>query len=158
MPSAGVLPWLQGMVCNVDNPCLSYPTLGETPGQVNNFNNSMYVQLGFIYFSHLLRLPGFYPISHLFFSLTQTRISGMLIELQTLLVNRSILSKAQVLADDIDQWNSIMSQSNPGNGKRLWRPRPWYNDLQSNSLKDLKHYQRNWWRHQGQSLDRYVVL
>uniref|UniRef100_A0A672GMS6 P-type phospholipid transporter n=1 Tax=Salarias fasciatus TaxID=181472 RepID=A0A672GMS6_SALFA len=41
MPSAGVLPWLQGMMCNIDNPCLNYPTPGETPGQVNNFNNSM---------------------------------------------------------------------------------------------------------------------
>lgn len=42
MPSAGVLPWLQGMICTMDNPCLSHPTLGETPGQVNNFNNTMY--------------------------------------------------------------------------------------------------------------------
>uniref|UniRef100_A0A671UT72 P-type phospholipid transporter n=1 Tax=Sparus aurata TaxID=8175 RepID=A0A671UT72_SPAAU len=61
MPSAGVLPWLQGMVCNVDNPCLSYPTPGETPGQVNNFNDSMYVRLGYISFSHLVRLLGFIP-------------------------------------------------------------------------------------------------
>lgn len=45
MPSAGVLPWLQGMICNLDNPCLKYPTPGETPGQVNNFDNSVYVQL-----------------------------------------------------------------------------------------------------------------
>uniref|UniRef100_A0AAX7VQB9 ABC transporter domain-containing protein n=1 Tax=Astatotilapia calliptera TaxID=8154 RepID=A0AAX7VQB9_ASTCA len=47
MPSAGVIPWIQGMVCNLENPCLPYPTPGETPGQVNNFDNSMYV-LGFI--------------------------------------------------------------------------------------------------------------
>ncbi|XP_044040431.1 phospholipid-transporting ATPase ABCA1-like isoform X2 [Siniperca chuatsi] len=81
MPSAGVLPWLQGMMCNMNNPCLDYPTPGETPGQVNNFNNSI--------------------------------IAGMLIELQTLLVNRSILSKAQLLADDLNQWASVLSQSNP---------------------------------------------
>lgn len=43
MPSAGVLPWLQGMVCNIQNPCISEPTPGEAPGQVNNFNNSMSV-------------------------------------------------------------------------------------------------------------------
>uniref|UniRef100_A0AAQ5YL57 P-type phospholipid transporter n=1 Tax=Amphiprion ocellaris TaxID=80972 RepID=A0AAQ5YL57_AMPOC len=42
MPSAGVLPWIQGMMCNMDNPCMSYPTPGEAPGQVNNFDNSMY--------------------------------------------------------------------------------------------------------------------
>ncbi|XP_045920999.1 phospholipid-transporting ATPase ABCA1-like isoform X1 [Micropterus dolomieu] len=83
MPSAGVLPWLQGMICNINNPCLNYPTPGETPGQVNNFNNSI--------------------------------IAGMLIELQTLLVNRSILSKARLLADDLDQWASVLPQTNPGN-------------------------------------------
>ncbi|KAI5087957.1 ATP-binding cassette sub-family A member 1-like, partial [Silurus meridionalis] len=41
MPSAGVLPWLQGMVCNIQNPCVNEPTPGETPGQVNNFNDSI---------------------------------------------------------------------------------------------------------------------
>ncbi|XP_059210648.1 phospholipid-transporting ATPase ABCA1-like [Centropristis striata] len=85
MPSAGVLPWLQGMMCNINNPCLNYPTPGETPGQVNNFNNSI--------------------------------IAGMLIELQTLLVNRSILSKAQLLADDLEQWDSVLSQSNPADAQ-----------------------------------------
>uniref|UniRef100_A0A8C6WUV1 P-type phospholipid transporter n=1 Tax=Neogobius melanostomus TaxID=47308 RepID=A0A8C6WUV1_9GOBI len=34
MPSAGVLPWLQGMVCNIENPCLNSPTPGEAPGQM----------------------------------------------------------------------------------------------------------------------------
>ena len=42
----------------------------------------------------------------------------MLVELQTLLVNRSILSKAQMLAGDLEQWDAVLSQSNPGNGKR----------------------------------------
>ncbi|XP_068164948.1 phospholipid-transporting ATPase ABCA1-like [Antennarius striatus] len=83
LPSAGVLPWLQGMICNADNPCLSYPTPGETPSQVNNFNNSI--------------------------------IAGILIELQNLLVNRSVLSKAQVLANDMDQLSALLSQSSPGN-------------------------------------------
>uniref|UniRef100_A0A8C6U8H6 P-type phospholipid transporter n=1 Tax=Neogobius melanostomus TaxID=47308 RepID=A0A8C6U8H6_9GOBI len=36
MPSAGVLPWLQGMVCNIENPCLNSPTPGEAPGQFQN--------------------------------------------------------------------------------------------------------------------------
>ncbi|XP_032400407.1 phospholipid-transporting ATPase ABCA1 isoform X3 [Etheostoma spectabile] len=87
MPSAGVLPWLQGMICNVNNPCLNYSTPGEAPGQVNNFNNSI--------------------------------IAGMLIELQTLLVNRSILSKAQLLADDLAQWDSVLSQSTLGNAQPM---------------------------------------
>lgn len=49
--------------------------------------------------------------------LCHVRISGMLIELQTLLVDRSIISKAQRFADDIDQWNSLL-QYNPDVGKR----------------------------------------
>uniref|UniRef100_A0A8C2KTR9 ABC transporter domain-containing protein n=1 Tax=Cyprinus carpio TaxID=7962 RepID=A0A8C2KTR9_CYPCA len=34
LPSAGVLPWLQGMLCNMQNPCVSFPTPGEAPGQL----------------------------------------------------------------------------------------------------------------------------
>uniref|UniRef100_A0A8C1VCG3 ABC transporter domain-containing protein n=1 Tax=Cyprinus carpio TaxID=7962 RepID=A0A8C1VCG3_CYPCA len=34
LPSAGVLPWLQGMLCNMQNPCVSFPTPGEAPGQI----------------------------------------------------------------------------------------------------------------------------
>uniref|UniRef100_A0AAY4A5Y8 P-type phospholipid transporter n=1 Tax=Denticeps clupeoides TaxID=299321 RepID=A0AAY4A5Y8_9TELE len=47
MPSAGVLPWLQGIICNLDNPCINYPTPGEAPGQVNNFKSSVYVLQSF---------------------------------------------------------------------------------------------------------------
>ncbi|XP_027894445.1 ATP-binding cassette sub-family A member 1 isoform X1 [Xiphophorus couchianus] len=86
MPSAGVLPWLQGIICNIDNPCLDHPTPGETPGQVNNFNNSI--------------------------------IAGMLIELQSVLADRSVLSKMQLLADDVDQWTSVLSKAEPGKGNR----------------------------------------
>ncbi|KAJ3594749.1 hypothetical protein NHX12_004056 [Muraenolepis orangiensis] len=41
MPSAGILPWLQGIFCNVNNPCFRYPTRGESPGVVSNYNNSI---------------------------------------------------------------------------------------------------------------------
>ncbi|KAM9369070.1 LOW QUALITY PROTEIN: phospholipid-transporting ATPase ABCA7 [Phaethornis superciliosus] len=40
LPSAGLVPWLQSFVCNMRNPCFPHPTVGETPGLVNNFNNS----------------------------------------------------------------------------------------------------------------------
>uniref|UniRef100_A0A7N9AR62 P-type phospholipid transporter n=1 Tax=Mastacembelus armatus TaxID=205130 RepID=A0A7N9AR62_9TELE len=85
MPSTGVLPWLQGMICNINNPCLNYSTPGETPGQVNNFNNSI--------------------------------IAGVLIELQTLLVNRSFLRKVQLLSDNIGQWDTDQFQLKPGNAQ-----------------------------------------
>ncbi|KAK2868151.1 hypothetical protein Q7C36_000022 [Tachysurus vachellii] len=41
MPSAGILPWIQGIFCNVNNPCFRYSTPGESPGIVSNYNNSI---------------------------------------------------------------------------------------------------------------------
>uniref|UniRef100_A0A8C5F9Z0 ATP-binding cassette, sub-family A (ABC1), member 4a n=1 Tax=Gadus morhua TaxID=8049 RepID=A0A8C5F9Z0_GADMO len=41
MPSAGVLPWILGIFCNANNPCFQYPTRGEAPGLVSNYNNSI---------------------------------------------------------------------------------------------------------------------
>ncbi|KAM8930176.1 retinal-specific phospholipid-transporting ATPase ABCA4 isoform 2-T2 [Pelodytes ibericus] len=41
MPSAGMLPWLQGIFCNTNNPCFRSPTRGEGPGMVSNYNNSI---------------------------------------------------------------------------------------------------------------------
>lgn len=151
MPSAGVLPWLQGMMCNINNPCLNYPTPGETPGQVNNFNNSMYVLGCFLlcllrhftlgwketfYFGLYLKCNTnrLFTIFSLLWSFRLIRIAGMLIELQTLLVNRSILSKARLLADDLDQWASVLPQTNPGNGNRIWKPNAWCADLKTMTL------------------------
>ncbi|XP_062816399.1 phospholipid-transporting ATPase ABCA7 isoform X1 [Anolis carolinensis] len=45
LPSAGTLPWIQGIVCNVNNPCFRYPTDGEAPGLVENFNQSILSRL-----------------------------------------------------------------------------------------------------------------
>uniref|UniRef100_A0A8D3C630 ATP-binding cassette, sub-family A (ABC1), member 4b n=1 Tax=Scophthalmus maximus TaxID=52904 RepID=A0A8D3C630_SCOMX len=41
MPSAGILPWIQGIFCNAGNPCFRHPTRGESPGFVSNYNNSV---------------------------------------------------------------------------------------------------------------------
>ncbi|XP_042650742.1 phospholipid-transporting ATPase ABCA7 isoform X2 [Tyto alba] len=45
LPSAGTLPWLQGIICNLDNPCFRHPTAGEAPGAVGNFNGSILSRL-----------------------------------------------------------------------------------------------------------------
>uniref|UniRef100_A0A2K6F0F9 ATP binding cassette subfamily A member 1 n=1 Tax=Propithecus coquereli TaxID=379532 RepID=A0A2K6F0F9_PROCO len=45
MPSAGTLPWVQGIICNANNPCFRYPTPGEAPGVVGNFNESIVSRL-----------------------------------------------------------------------------------------------------------------
>ncbi|XP_060734060.1 phospholipid-transporting ATPase ABCA1 isoform X1 [Tachysurus vachellii] len=45
LPSAGTLAWVQGIICNIQNPCFHHPTPGETPGEVGNFNNSILSRL-----------------------------------------------------------------------------------------------------------------
>ncbi|GAB0200788.1 phospholipid-transporting ATPase ABCA7 [Grus japonensis] len=45
LPSAGTLPWLQGIVCNMNNPCFRHPTPGEAPGVVGNFDGSILSRL-----------------------------------------------------------------------------------------------------------------
>ncbi|XP_075758760.1 phospholipid-transporting ATPase ABCA7 isoform X2 [Pelodiscus sinensis] len=45
LPSAGTLSWIQGIICNMHNPCFRYPTAGETPGVVGNFNRSIISRL-----------------------------------------------------------------------------------------------------------------
>ncbi|XP_050766354.1 phospholipid-transporting ATPase ABCA7 [Gymnogyps californianus] len=45
LPSAGTLPWLQGIVCNMNNPCFRHPTAGEAPGVVGNFDGSILSRL-----------------------------------------------------------------------------------------------------------------
>uniref|UniRef100_A0A8B9MM36 P-type phospholipid transporter n=1 Tax=Accipiter nisus TaxID=211598 RepID=A0A8B9MM36_9AVES len=45
MPSAGTLPWLHGIFCNVNNPCFRSPTHGEGPGVVSNYNNSIGIRI-----------------------------------------------------------------------------------------------------------------
>ncbi|XP_028299253.1 ATP-binding cassette sub-family A member 1 isoform X2 [Gouania willdenowi] len=45
LPSAGTLPWIQGIMCNINNPCFHSPTPGEIPGQAGNFDNSILSRL-----------------------------------------------------------------------------------------------------------------
>uniref|UniRef100_A0A3Q3BQ74 P-type phospholipid transporter n=1 Tax=Kryptolebias marmoratus TaxID=37003 RepID=A0A3Q3BQ74_KRYMA len=45
MPSAGTLPWVQGIICNANNPCFRNPTPGESPGIVGNFDDSIISRL-----------------------------------------------------------------------------------------------------------------
>ncbi|XP_062967298.1 phospholipid-transporting ATPase ABCA7 [Cynocephalus volans] len=45
LPSAGTLPWLQGLICNVNNTCFPQPMPGEEAGLLNNFNDSLVSRL-----------------------------------------------------------------------------------------------------------------
>ncbi|XP_003502609.2 phospholipid-transporting ATPase ABCA7 isoform X2 [Cricetulus griseus] len=45
LPSAGTVPWLQGLICNVNNSCFQQPTPGEKPGVLSNFKDSLISRL-----------------------------------------------------------------------------------------------------------------
>ncbi|XP_018601402.2 ATP-binding cassette sub-family A member 1 isoform X2 [Scleropages formosus] len=45
LPSAGTLNWVQGIICNINNPCFHHTTPGETPGRVGNFDYSILSRL-----------------------------------------------------------------------------------------------------------------
>ncbi|KFO81597.1 ATP-binding cassette sub-family A member 1, partial [Cuculus canorus] len=58
LPSAGTLPWLQGIICNLNNPCFRHPTAGEAPGVVGNFDGSILSRLLAEFQQVLLRSNG----------------------------------------------------------------------------------------------------
>lgn len=41
LPSAGTVPWLQGLICNLNNTCFPQHLPSEEPGVFNNFNDSL---------------------------------------------------------------------------------------------------------------------
>ncbi|XP_074193488.1 phospholipid-transporting ATPase ABCA7 isoform X2 [Rhinolophus sinicus] len=45
LPSAGTIPWLQGLLCNVNNTCFPQRTPGEEPGVFSNFNDTLVSRL-----------------------------------------------------------------------------------------------------------------
>ncbi|OWK12339.1 ABCA7 [Cervus elaphus hippelaphus] len=45
LPSAGTIPWLQGLICNVNNTCFPWRTPGEEPGVLSNFKDSLVSRL-----------------------------------------------------------------------------------------------------------------
>ncbi|KAM4888021.1 phospholipid-transporting ATPase ABCA7 [Thomomys bottae] len=45
LPSVGTLPWLQGLICNVNNSCFPSLTPGEKPGVLSNFKGSLISRL-----------------------------------------------------------------------------------------------------------------
>ncbi|XP_053447494.1 retinal-specific phospholipid-transporting ATPase ABCA4 isoform X2 [Nycticebus coucang] len=65
MPSAGLLPWLQGIFCNVNNPCFQSPTPGESPGIVSNYNNSILARVYRDFRELLLDAPESQHLGHI---------------------------------------------------------------------------------------------
>nr|XP_013816584.1 PREDICTED: retinal-specific ATP-binding cassette transporter [Apteryx mantelli mantelli] len=65
MPSAGTLPWLQGIFCNMNNPCFRSPTRGEGPGVVSNYNNSILARVYQDAQELILKAPEIYDLGRI---------------------------------------------------------------------------------------------
>uniref|UniRef100_A0A3P8X8L1 P-type phospholipid transporter n=1 Tax=Esox lucius TaxID=8010 RepID=A0A3P8X8L1_ESOLU len=65
MPSSGILPWIQGIFCNANNPCFQYTTKGEGSGTVSNYNNSILARLYVDAQKHLFSDPEFLQLGQL---------------------------------------------------------------------------------------------
>uniref|UniRef100_A0AAQ4R8J7 P-type phospholipid transporter n=1 Tax=Gasterosteus aculeatus aculeatus TaxID=481459 RepID=A0AAQ4R8J7_GASAC len=81
MPSAGILPWIQGIFCNVNNPCFRYPTRGESPGVVSNYNNSV-----------ACRVNVAFSVSNLLPSLLLMSLAGRGLKLNDILKDDEVLT------------------------------------------------------------------
>uniref|UniRef100_A0AAQ4PDV6 P-type phospholipid transporter n=1 Tax=Gasterosteus aculeatus aculeatus TaxID=481459 RepID=A0AAQ4PDV6_GASAC len=90
LPSAGTLPWIQGIICNINNPCFHSPTPGETLGQVGNFDNSIinnnYRKISLMYY---LYEPNCFNLM----SSIQVSVAGAQLQLKDLVCNASMLGQ-----------------------------------------------------------------
>uniref|UniRef100_A0A8C4ILN6 P-type phospholipid transporter n=1 Tax=Dicentrarchus labrax TaxID=13489 RepID=A0A8C4ILN6_DICLA len=87
LPSAGTLPWIQGIICNINNPCFHSPTPGETSGQVGNFDNS---------------IKPFCPI--------QVSLAGAELQLKDLVCNASMLGQFLTVDGGEATMNDLQTQ------------------------------------------------
>ncbi|XP_054835800.1 retinal-specific phospholipid-transporting ATPase ABCA4 [Eublepharis macularius] len=119
MPSAGTLPWLQGIFCNMNNPCFRSPTRGESPGIVSNYNNSILARVYQDAQHILLEAPGIELgrlweelriLTHFMETLRThpERIAGRGIRIQDILKDGETLSK--FLLDDLGLSDMVVYQ------------------------------------------------
>ncbi|XP_029698855.1 retinal-specific ATP-binding cassette transporter-like [Takifugu rubripes] len=120
MPSTGVLPWLQGIFCNANNPCFQYSTRGESPGLVSNYNNSILSKLYWDVQELLLSDPEFQHVGRLwkelnsmsnFMDTLRTRpemVSGRGVKVEAILKDDETLTS--FLLRDVPLTQSVVNQ------------------------------------------------
>ncbi|XP_078147403.1 retinal-specific phospholipid-transporting ATPase ABCA4a isoform X1 [Centroberyx gerrardi] len=104
MPSTGILPWIQGIFCNANNPCFQYPTRGESPGLVSNYNNSILARFYLDAQELLFSDPEFLQLGRLWRELT-----GMSHFMDTLRTRPEQISGRGVKVEDILKDDEILT-------------------------------------------------
>uniref|UniRef100_A0A672SCZ1 Retinal-specific ATP-binding cassette transporter-like n=1 Tax=Sinocyclocheilus grahami TaxID=75366 RepID=A0A672SCZ1_SINGR len=101
MPSTGILPWIQGIFCNANNPCFQHPTRGESPGLVSNYNNSI---VEVLYSFILLNFFTLASCSHILF----TSSAGRGVKVEDILKDDETLTS--YLLRDVPLTESVVDQ------------------------------------------------
>ncbi|XP_056155293.1 retinal-specific phospholipid-transporting ATPase ABCA4-like [Lampris incognitus] len=104
MPSTGILPWIQGIFCNANNPCFQYPTRGESPGLVSNYNNSILARFYADAHELLFSDPEFLQLSRLWRELT-----AMSSFMDVLRIRPELVSGRGVKVDDILKDDEVLT-------------------------------------------------
>uniref|UniRef100_A0A7N5ZZB3 ABC transporter domain-containing protein n=1 Tax=Anabas testudineus TaxID=64144 RepID=A0A7N5ZZB3_ANATE len=105
LPSAGTLPWIQGIICNINNPCFQSPTPGETPGQVGNFDNSIANET---FSTFLLTNASLSPET--VDQLMKVALSGAQMQLKDLVCNTSMLGQFLTVGGGQPVTNDLQTQ------------------------------------------------
>ncbi|XP_077410492.1 retinal-specific phospholipid-transporting ATPase ABCA4-like isoform X1 [Vanacampus margaritifer] len=120
MPSAGVLPWIQGIFCNANNPCFQYPTRGESPGLVSNYNNSILARFYSDAQELLFSDPKLLPMGRFWFEVRAMsnfmdtlrthpdKVSGRGVQVETILKDDETLTS--FLLRDVQLTQSVVDQ------------------------------------------------
>ncbi|XP_016395780.1 LOW QUALITY PROTEIN: retinal-specific ATP-binding cassette transporter-like [Sinocyclocheilus rhinocerous] len=96
MPSTGILPWVQGIFCNANNPCFQHPTRGESPGLVSNYNNSILARFWADAQELLFKDPEFLQLGRLW-----RELMAMSNFMDTLRTNPDLIAGRGVKVEDI---------------------------------------------------------
>ncbi|XP_071341979.1 retinal-specific phospholipid-transporting ATPase ABCA4-like isoform X2 [Trachinotus anak] len=143
MPSTGVLPWIQGIFCNANNPCFQHPTRGESPGLVSNYNNSILAQFYSDAQELLFSDPEFLQLGRLwrelnsmtnFMDILRThpqQVSGRGVKVETILKDDETLTS--FLLRDVPLTESVVKQL----VKALIRPEQFAFGVPDLHLKDI---------------------
>ncbi|XP_048030796.1 retinal-specific phospholipid-transporting ATPase ABCA4a isoform X1 [Megalobrama amblycephala] len=96
MPSTGILPWIQGIFCNANNPCFQHSTRGESPGLVSNYNNSILARFWADAQELLFKDPEFLQLGRLW-----RELMDMSNFMDTLRTNPEVIAGRGVKVEDI---------------------------------------------------------
>uniref|UniRef100_A0A673C7T2 Zgc:172302 n=1 Tax=Sphaeramia orbicularis TaxID=375764 RepID=A0A673C7T2_9TELE len=102
LPSAGTLPWIQGIICNINNPCFHSQTPGETPGQKDTKMQNKEAFSWVVYEAKFME--------RVFVSFIFVSVAGAQLQLKDLVCNASVLGQFLTVDGGEDAMKDLQTQ------------------------------------------------